>query len=623
MKTKQLLITKLSGLLLATALFACTQKAPEPEKIVYGPIKQVYELPVVKGTIYYVAPDGNAEAAGTSVNEPTIIEAAIAKVVTGDALVMRGGIYRTGNLTFNQGITIQPYKDEQPIIKGTYVATDWQNAGDNLWVTNWEFLFPAGPEDWWRREREEKYTPMHRFNNDGIFVDGQFLQSAGSKEEVNEVTYFVDYDAQQIYIGTEPAGKLIEITAYRKAIFRTTGEAHGKLSDGRGPTIRGIEFTQYPDTMVHIDGYYPQGMSAEHEHGKDVIGTVFENCTFSNCFRIGLFAIGDSMVMRNCEVRNTNTEGVYIVASSDVLLERNIFANNNIEKWTGFYPSAVKIFNQTHRVVCRENLVIDHPFSNGIWYDVGNENGIFVNNHLENVSGAGLDSTEENRRWRDNSAFFFEISKGTICAGNVFVNCDKMWILNSSDAVIYNNTFINTRVSFSRDTRGDNNDHFGWHIFTGPGVEERENHVFVNNLMVMKENYATHIFQTTQPPHMCERLNQSQLKELDYNYYVRLTPADTIDAPIVLWSPAPGNENCFARINAPDEITAMYPNFSVNSRYLKNYDAAIFVDEANNDFRLMESFAKETTATKIPEKIRKAMGLKDGDADFIGAKPVK
>jgi hypothetical protein len=58
--------------------------------------------------VYYVAPDGKAEAAGTSLAEPTTLEAAIERVVSGDAIVMRGGTYRTGGLRLNQGITLQP-----------------------------------------------------------------------------------------------------------------------------------------------------------------------------------------------------------------------------------------------------------------------------------------------------------------------------------------------------------------------------------------------------------------------------------------------------------------------------------------------------------------------------------
>jgi hypothetical protein len=71
--------------------------------------------------------------------------------------------------------------------------------------------------------------------------------------------------------------------------------------------------------------------------------------------------------------------------------------------------SATWIFNQTRRVKCRDNLVFEQPYSNGIWYDVGNRDGVFVNNY---VGGAQV-------------GFFFEISRGVTVAGNVFVRCGR------------------------------------------------------------------------------------------------------------------------------------------------------------------------------------------------------
>src|SRR3990172_12743506 len=52
----------------------------------YGPIPQRYELPADAGHIYYVAPDGKPGASGKILTEPTSIEAAIERVVTGDAI---------------------------------------------------------------------------------------------------------------------------------------------------------------------------------------------------------------------------------------------------------------------------------------------------------------------------------------------------------------------------------------------------------------------------------------------------------------------------------------------------------------------------------------------------------
>ena len=96
-------------------------------------------------------PDGKSGASGKSLKTPTTLESAIARVKTSDAIVLRGGVYRTGNLKLNQGITIQPYKDERPVLKGTYVATEWVQQENKLWVTTWEHLFPQVPQSWWRR----------------------------------------------------------------------------------------------------------------------------------------------------------------------------------------------------------------------------------------------------------------------------------------------------------------------------------------------------------------------------------------------------------------------------------------------------------------------------------------
>lgn len=79
---------------------------------------------------------------------------------------------------------------------------------------------------------------------------------------------------------------------------------------------------------------------------------------------------------------DTWTEGIYVIGSSDVLLEKNIFRRNNIMQLTGYYPAAVKIFNRTRRVTFRDNLIIDQPNSNGVWYDVGNRNAVIVNNWI-------------------------------------------------------------------------------------------------------------------------------------------------------------------------------------------------------------------------------------------------
>jgi len=586
----------------------------------YGPVRQTYDLPVTKGKIYYIAPDGQAEAAGDKLTAPTTLESAFGRVKTDDVIIMRGGTYRTGNLCLNQGITIQPYKDEQPVLKGTLVATDWENLGIGLWKTTWSHLFPSRPDDWWRRDTEGKWTPLYRFNNDMVFVNGKFLQAVGWAGEVDENSYYIDYETQAVYIGINPTGKLVEITAFNLALRRTTQPCHGKTSDKKGYTLRGITITQYAYRALEIDGTEPEGPSPESAHGKEVVGTTIENCEISYCSRVAGYLRGDKMTIRNCKVSDTSTEGIYIIASNDVLLEKNIFMRNNIERITGYYPAAVKIFNQCYRVTCNDNLVTDLPYSNGIWYDVGEVDGVFTNNWIENVGNLDHEFAID-RPWPSDNGFFFEISKGAICAGNVFVNCDHgLWILNSSDVQIYDNTFINSTACIARNERSAVGDHFGWHPATGPDVNARKGHVFANNLMYGDVNFTRPLLYVWQPPSLCSRENEPQLKLMDYNVYVQ--QGKPAGRQLIWWSPV-NNEQCRIACQSLDDFRKIQSQFSANSRYFSEHNKPLFQNIAEKNYRVRADFSAGNSGMQLPEKIVGLLKEKRLNDKRIGAYPAE
>jgi parallel beta-helix repeat protein len=272
-----------------------------------------------------------------------------------------------------------------------------------------------------------------------------------------------------------------------------------------------------------------------------------------------------------------------------------------VEKITGYYPSAVKIFNQSYRVTCRDNLVIDQPDSNGIWYDVGNVDGVFVDNWIEGCQ----------------DGFFFEISKGAICAGNVFVNCDKgVRVLNSSNVSVYNNTFVNTVASFERTERSAVGDHFGWHPATGPGVEQRDGHVFVNNLLTADETFAKELLRFEQPVLLRERLTKPQVKVLDGNVFVRLRAADT--HALIVWSPA-ATETSLVDLPSLAEFLKLQPQFSSHSQEFSGYRGPLFKGRELQRFELLRAFPGAATAVPLPAEIRQLLGRAVGSLDFPGA----
>jgi parallel beta-helix repeat protein len=598
--------------LILGALSARAQPSGGP----YGPIPQTYELPKVSGTIFYVAPDGKAEATGESLERPTTIESAIERVKTGDAIVMRGGTYRTGNLILNQGITIQPYRDEQPVLKGTYVATEWKDLHNGLWKTSWTHLFPAKPDPWWSRDRFGKETPLYRFNNDMVFVDGRMLHAVGWEGEVNKDSYYIEYGSGQVYIGTDPTSRLMEITAFDVAIDRTTGECHGKTSDHKGPVIRGIAFTQYAYRALEVEGKEAVGVTPESEFGKDVVGTTLEDCSFTYCSRVAAYLRGDRLTMIHCKVSDTRTEGIYIISSSDVLLEKNVFSRNNIEPFAGYYPAAVKIFDQSHRVTCKDNLIIDLPNSNGIWYDVGEVDGKFIDNWVEGVGNVRREFSND-RPYPSSNGLFFEISKGIVCAGNVFVNCDQgIFILNSSNAKIYQNTFVNSTACIARNGRTPGNDKlFGWHSSTGPDVDKRGGHVFENNLLTGDANYRRPLLFVWQPDTLCSELNTPELNEFDHNVFVRKSDNE----PLVLWSPAKGNA-CQAAFYSVKDVRSMYPDFCTQSQYYAD-DIPLFKSPVLRNYQLLPAFPGSQTGSLLPVEIRKLLGISGKGEKYVGAYP--
>lgn len=607
-----------SVLIFTTMLISVLMVNAQPSGGPYGPVHKTYELPKVSGKIFYVAPDGDANATGIDISKPITLEAAVKKGVTGDAIILRGGVYRTGTLVFNQGLTFQPYKDEQPLLKGTFVADKCEKASDKLWKTKWERLFPADPEDWWQRNREEKFTPLHRFNDDMVFVDGRFLQSAGNTAELNDNTFYVDYSNKEIYLSIDPADKLIEITAFSMALHRVYYDVNGKKNDGIGPVIRGIDFTQYADSTIFVECVDPVGLKPESEIGKEVQGTLIEDCAISWCSRIAMFLMGDKTTVRNCHVSNTSREGIYVVGSADVLLENTIIEKNNIENITGCYPAGVKIFNQCYRCTVRNNLVTNMPNSNGVWYDVGNIDGRFINNWIENVGKPEV-PVSVNSVWPSQNGFFFEISKGAVVAGNVFVNCDHgILSLNASNVEMYNNTFVNSMVCIARDTRSAQGDHFGWHPSTGPDVDERYGHVFVNNLLTGDAGFNRPLLLVWQPAVLCEKLNETPLKQFDNNVFVKQNDSYKT---LAFWSPSQA-ENCQTEIKTLDELKNL-SRASAKSLVLEGKHLPLFKSSVLGNYKLLDEFPGKTTATEVPANVKKLMGIPADTKGFVGAYGVK
>jgi hypothetical protein len=189
-------------------------------------------------------------------------------------------------------------------------------------------------------------------------------------------------------------------------------------------------------------------------------------------------------------------------------------------------------------------------------------------------------------------------------------------VLNSSDVQIYNNTFVNSTACIARNARSAAGDHFGWHPSTGPDVDERDGHIFVNNLLTGDKDFDRLLLYAWQPASLCERITNSQLKQLDYNVYV--SGSDKTDNPIILWSPAQ-NENCRLTFNSLEEFRKLHPEFSGNSRYFPGYDTPLFKSPELGNYQLLPTFPGSKSGMQLSPKISKHLGQSKKQSRYVGA----
>jgi hypothetical protein len=190
-------------------------------------------------------------------------------------------------------------------------------------------------------------------------------------------------------------------------------------------------------------------------------------------------------------------------------------------------------------------------------------------------------------------------------------------VLNSSNVQIYNNTLINSRVCIGRTERVSAGDVFGWHASSGPDLDKRDGHIFVNNLLYRDENYDRPLLMVWQPAVLCKQLNKPLVKQLDYNMYVRRV---TSPDPLLLWSPAP-NENCQQFFTSPQELQQSYPEFETHSRYFAGYTSQLFKCSELGNYELLKSFPGAAAATVIPAEISNVLGQTQKNLRYVGAYP--
>lgn len=420
------------------------------------------EYPIPSAAIY-MSPLGSDANDGKSVGAPVkSINTAVTKSANGGTIVMRGGEYRdwyntAGNFAFiNKGLTIQAYPKESPWFNGSDIVSGWTSENNGVWSRSWEtpsfcngkyydYATPpytpqrnaAGTIDpniaetacMYRDAANDPSYPMAG-NPQQVFVNDIRKQEVASLAQVNNDTFYYDWYARKMYIGSNPTGAKVELSARPVALILSGAETDEHK-------ILGIGFKRYATNTGDIG---VQTTAAVYVARK----VTLENSVFmenaANAISFSKPRLGS--VVRRVVVAHNGVTGIAANGSStkrdagrnDLLVEDSIFNSNNIER-SGLNcnyacgPAGIKMVHMVGYTV--RNSIFENtqgPRGVGFWCDADCSDGKMYNNIFRDNGYHGL---------------YYEVSNNGIIASNLFVNNAGVSIaLPSANTKIYNNTIV-------------------------------------------------------------------------------------------------------------------------------------------------------------------------------------
>lgn len=367
---------------------------------------------------------GTAPAGAITVSVGDDIQALVRAAPEGAVFWIEAGVHRLQSITPKDGQHF--IGEEGAVLNGSRLLTSFSQEG-SAWVVGGQ------TQEGMRNALDEASAGFDRAGYpETIYVDDQPLKHVGSRDQVAEGTFFFDYAADRIYIGTDPAGRKVEASVQPWAF---EGGAAAVL-------VQNLTIEKYASAVQRgaiggdklPEGWVIQDNDIQLNYGVGIaVGSntqVLDNRILDNG-QLGLAGVGDSILVQGNEIAaNGRWSGI------DVL-------------WEG---GGTK-FAVTEDLIVRNNLVYDNN-GFGLWTDIDNFNTLYEGNRVENNTHGGI---------------VHEISYDAVIRDNVLVGNGAdfdtwLWgagiiIQNSRNVEIYGNTVDMTEgangISLIQQDRGN------------------------------------------------------------------------------------------------------------------------------------------------------------------------
>jgi hypothetical protein len=321
------------------------------------------------------------------------ISEATAHLVPGVTLLLHAGVYReTVTLdrsgTPEQPITIRAAEGETVILTGADRLTDWSltQGTDRVYSTPWPHKFVA-----WNKSYTHPNDDYHRLIGrcEQVFINGYPLHQVLERDKLGRGTFFVDMDAQRLYI--QPAGN--QEIANDKALVEASTRDQILRVKGSYVVVKGIRF-RYAANRAQQGAVQ---FSGDH--------ITVEDCIFEYTNASGATFAGKEIIVRNCTFQNNGQLGFGANHAHGLLMTGCTVRNNNTKGFDrGWEAGGDKICLTRGAIL--ENSIFSDNRGNGIWFDIGNEDCQVRNCLIADNENAGI---------------FYEISYGLHAHDNVII----------------------------------------------------------------------------------------------------------------------------------------------------------------------------------------------------------
>ena len=361
--------------------------------------KAAYSVP--SGAVFV---NGAAAAGGTgSASAPfSTVQKAVDSAKAGSTIVVRKGTYHEAvQVPSNKPLTIQAYPNEAVWFDGSKVVSNWSKSG-SVWVsTEWTASFDSSMGGNSSMYVNTAYPNANR--PDQLFVDGVALTQVASAAQVVSGTFAVDYAADKLILGTNPAGHEVRASDLSQAFDVTA----------RDVTLQGFGVRRYATT------YGATAAVRMHNTGAVVRNLVIEDGAY-----IGLAVQNDDSVVDHVTARRNGLMGIGVNQAYNLKLTNSLVTDNNAQHFNVIpVAGGIKITRSRNVTVAGNN--VSGNDGSGIWFDESCWDMKVIGNTTNDNTATGIQ---------------IEISDTAVVAGNVSTGSrTSIQIINTGNVRIFNN----------------------------------------------------------------------------------------------------------------------------------------------------------------------------------------